>query len=350
MTEVMNKAFTNAIKAAKLVREKRNTMPILSNCRIYTDKGQLHVQTTDLDTWLTERVTTLTESPLNILISPDDALTVLKTVKTGTVTLNQTDAMTLVINGVSIKGQDATDYPIQPNHDATEQRTIGGMPEVFAKVTDAVSADPTRWHLNGVFWDKTNITATDGHRLHSAEHGKGWGPGLILGLKGLRVWSDWMSDNVTVSATGTHLTVCDQDRTLVMRTIEGRYPNYGQFIPSKTAWDAVLNAERLIQHLKDLRPVAERKAPTVTLETDAATGTLHLTVRSETFGTTARALTDCASLPPDLRIGLNLNYLLDALTAHGADAVRLAGNSKTDPVTVKAHGSGLTAVIMPVRI
>ena len=75
------------------------------------------------------------------------------------------------------------DYPIEDFPDMTAHGDeIGSvtltdkhMPS-FEWVLLAASKEETRYYLNGIYFDKGTIIATDGHRLHSFAHDVTWGP------------------------------------------------------------------------------------------------------------------------------------------------------------------------------
>ena len=124
--------------------------------------------------------------------------------------------------------------------------------EMIERTMYAASVDETRYNLNGVFLEhaartagKLRMVATDGHRLAYVDRALGGAElaglgqsGVIIPRKGLaelkRLVDEDDADEVEIGFEGNSgLVRKDGSVTLVMRLIEGEFPNYRQVIPTQ---------------------------------------------------------------------------------------------------------------------
>lgn len=80
--------------------------------------------------------------------------------------------------GIFVKSESpATDFPDLKEKGDVIGRTVlkAEHLDAFKWVMLAQSKEETRYYLNGVYFDKDTIVATDGHRLHSFAHDIQWG-------------------------------------------------------------------------------------------------------------------------------------------------------------------------------
>lgn len=186
----------------------------------------------------------------------------------------------------------------------------------------AKSKDESRYNLTSVYRDKNHLVATDGHRLHM---------------------SNGLPDAKPHFLDGTDATFPDYEQVLPKTPPMGRieYVHIGN------------NGKRILNTLKQLaklvsnydkahvgiKLICEKEKP-------VKIGFKHPELTFE------HVIESFVYNGPSLEMGLNLNYLIDAL-AYLPDTsceIRIRGNASAIEIVSMGLPSQLTAIVMPQRI
>src|SRR4030065_199755 len=183
--QIEKEIFLKILQRVQGIVERRNTMPILANILITAKQGKIEVIATDLE--------------------------------------------------VSIK--DICDAAV------TEEGriTINARKQIEKKTAFPPSTDETRNNINGVFVEKdganVRMVATDGHRLALMERSSEWpvlDKGVILPRKGvleLKKLLDDKEETLYLSFTSNSMVVKKDGTIIIIRLIDGEFPDYRQVIP-----------------------------------------------------------------------------------------------------------------------
>jgi DNA polymerase-3 subunit beta len=227
----------------------------------------------------------------------------------------------------------------------------------------AASVDETRYNLNGVYLEvleesgQLRMVATDGHRLASVDRVVGpdttaLASGVIVPRKGLaelkRLADEDDTEEIELAFEGNNGLARRGNVTLVMRLIEGEFPNYDQVIPKQLDRQLVLSAELLLHALRRVSLLSSERSRAVTLAlTD---GQLVISSSNPDLGE-AREELDVDYSGEPLTVGFNAKYLIDALSVSGAKEVRFGLHDELSPAQlVPTDDEGTLAVVMPMRI
>jgi DNA polymerase III subunit beta len=179
-----------------------------------------------------------------------------------------------------IVGLAAEDFPALPRF---EKVTFVSVPprsllEMIELTSFAASTDETRYNLNGVFFEPAGATlrtvATDGHRLALAERPLegdfGLKKGVILPRKGLgemkKLLLDAAEGEVKLGFVENSAVLQLPSVKLVMRLIEGVFPDYRQVIPKAGEKSFQVGRERFLDTLRRISILSTDKAHAVKLE------------------------------------------------------------------------------------
>jgi DNA polymerase-3 subunit beta len=136
--------------------------------------------------------------------------------------------------------------------------------------------------------------------------------------------------------------------TLVMRLIEGVFPDYRQVIPKQGEKAVKLGRLRFLETLRRVSLLSSDKAHAVKL--DLGPGLLKVLSQNPDLGE-AKEEVPVEYQGEPLRIGFNARYLTDVLQAVPGDDVLLELADDLSPGVLKPVGDdSYTAVIMPMRI
>jgi DNA polymerase-3 subunit beta len=195
------------VARAQNIVEKRNTMPVLVNVLLEAQGTSLKVFATDLEVSLTDEAPAQILTAGKVAINAKSFFDIIKELPDGEVQLEKKENNWLKITQrtavFNIVGISPDEYPVFPGFTTDEFMYIEAdvFKEMIEKTIYSVSNDETRYHLNGVFFEKQvssnnetiyRMVATDGHRLSLVDRAaKKPGPagsksqGVIIPRKGL---------------------------------------------------------------------------------------------------------------------------------------------------------------------
>ena len=201
------------------------------------------------------------------------------------------------------------------------------------------------------------MVATDGHRLAQVERTigpevEGLASGLIIPRKGLgelkRLVDEDDADEVQIGFEGNSGLARKGDVTLLMRLIEGEFPNYQQVIPKSADSVLTVASEPLVRALRRVALLSAERSRAVKVELDA--GRLIVSSSNPDLGEAQEEL-DVDWDGEGVTIGFNAKYLLDCLSAIGAKEIQLGLRDANQPATVRpTDDSDTLAVVMPMRL
>ncbi|MGE0763227.1 MAG: DNA polymerase III subunit beta [Bdellovibrionales bacterium] len=367
--------FVDLIGRAQNIVEKRNTMPVLVNVLLDAQGDFLQVFATDLEVSLTDQMPAEIIQPGKVVVNARSLFDIIKELPEGQVQLEKKENNWLRITQnkalFNIVGISPDEYPVFPTFSTKDFVVVETemLREMIEKTIYSVSTDETRYHLNGVFFEKQmdkdgvsyRMVATDGHRLSlidrktkgdmSASIGKSPTQGVIIPRKGLhelRKLLDNAGETVDMAIEGSQLIVRSSSAVLMVRLIEGKYPNYQQLIPQNLRENLLVNRAMLLSSLKRVSLLSNAKSRGVTL--NLSKGKMEITSNNPELGD-AKEEIEVDYTGRDMKIGFNARYILEVLTSMNEDLVQIEFNDQLSPGLVRPHkDKSYTCVVMPMRI
>jgi DNA polymerase-3 subunit beta len=350
-------------------------MPILSHVLLEAAEGDLlHVSATDLDISVSSDHSCEVLKNGKVAVPAKQLYEIVKSLPEKDALLKRASNNYLELKSGAaefrIVGLPAEDFPSLPRFEKVHLVAIDPKPilEMIDLTSFAVSSDETRYNLNGVFLEASaglfRAVATDGHRLSMAERALEGDfrvkKGVILPRKGLGE----MKKLLVEAAEGeTKLGFVESSAVLyrprvklVMRLIEGVFPDYRQVIPKVGEKRFTIGRDRFLDTLRRVSLLSTDKAHAVKLELQP--GLLRLLSQNPDLGE-AREDVPVEYQGDPLKIGFNARYLMDVLAALAVlepvavqdVAMELADD--LSPGVLKPAGESatrFTAVVMPMRI
>ncbi len=368
---VEKKDLLNVISRAQNIVEKRNTMPILVNVLLEASGQGLRGFATDLEVSLTDEIAAAIHAPGKVAVNAKSLFEIIKELPDGKIELERKDNNWLKITQnravFNIVGISPDEYPVFPLFTTQEFIKIecAAFAEMIEKTIFAVSTDETRYHLNGVFLEVRagndgatyRMVATDGHRLSMVDRKIPDAPprsanqGVIMPRKGLheiRKLLEALDGTVEIAIEGAQLVVRHATTVLMVRLIEGKYPNYQQLIPQGLKEHFLVQREALLSSLKRVSLLSNSKSKGVTFA--LSQGKMEITSNNPDLGD-AKEEIEVDYKGKDLRIGFNARYFLDLLMSMHDDVVRIELNDQLSPCLVHPNEDfSYTCVVMPMRI
>jgi DNA polymerase-3 subunit beta len=365
--EIQKKDLLGLLSRTQNIVEKRNTMPILVNVLLEAHDNLLKAYATDLEVSLTDSVPVLTKETGKVAVSAKNLFEITKELFEGPIQLIKKENNWLEIKQgkflSKIIGVAADEYPVFPTYSSENFSKINAAELKFMidKTIYSVSNDETRYHLNGVYFeklDKETITmvATDGHRLSLIKKqfknlSFGEKVGVIIPKKGLfeiKKLIESSTDDVHLAVEGSQFILKSGSCVLMIRLIEGKYPNYHQFIPQKFTHNIIVPREAILSSLKRVSLLANQKSKAIMM--NFTLDKLEISSSNPELGDAKEEL-DIKYAGPDLKIGFNARYIEDVLKNIDQDNVEFELNDQLSPGVLKSHDrSDYINVVMPMRI
>lgn len=364
--------LVNILVKTQGIVEKRNTMPILVNILMQAEDAKLKVFATDLEVSLTDECKIELKTPGKVAVDAKHLFNIIKELNDDWITLKKKDNNWLEIKQTksvfNIVGIAPEEFPIFPSYATKEFVKLNSdvLKDMIEKTIYSVSNDDTRYYLNGVLFeqikDKEGIiyrmVATDGHRLSIVDK-KTEGTkelaltaGVIIPRKGLyeikKSLDSIHNETIEIAIEGPQLIFKHKGTVLMVRLIEGRYPNYQQFVPQKLKNTAQASRETLMASLKRVSLLSNQKSKGVTLA--LSKGALKITSNNPELGDAKEEL-EITYAGDEFKIGFNAKYIMDILNSIEDDDVNLELNDQLSPGIIRPHGDAdYTCVVMPMRI
>lgn len=134
----------------------------------------------------------------------------------------------------------------------------------------------------------------------------------------------------------------------MIRLIEGKYPNYQQFIPQKLTQRVQINREHFLTSLKRVSLLANQKSKAVLL--NLTNGKMEISSNNPELGD-AKEEIEVDYSGNEMKIGFNAKFITDILTSMSDDRVDFELNDQLSPGLVRPHNDATyTCVLMPMRI
>jgi DNA polymerase-3 subunit beta len=353
------------------VVERRNTIPILANVLIRSEKSKLALKATDLDLEVSETIAAdvapggSTTVPAHMIYDivrklPDGAQVVLES--TG-------DRAMLTIRAgrsrFTLQTLPESDFPDLNAGEMTHKFTLpaADLKRMIDKTQFAISTEETRYYLNGIYLhaatsgknETLRAVATDGHRLAQYEialpaGGKGM-PGIIVPRKTVgevqRLIEDTEAEiGIELSQAKIRFTIGDV--VLTSKLIDGTFPDYARVIPLGNDKELRVDKNEFEHAVDRVSTVSSERGRAVKLS--LANGKLTLSVTNPDSGSATEEIEVEYEADP-LDIGFNSRYLLDIASQIEGETALLKLSDPGSPTLIQdKDAKGALYVLMPMRV
>ena len=364
-------ALLKAVSQAQSVVERRNTIPILANVLIEAEGSDVMFRATDLDIEVVDKApaqveragaTTVSATTLHEIVRklPDGALV--------TLTADAAAGRLTVEAGrsnFSLATLPKEDFPVMASSEYASNFSIDAIKlrRLFDKSKFAISAEETRYYLNGVYMHVSTgedgkvlrCVATDGHRLARIDADLPAGaedmPGVIVPRKTVGELRKLLDDDemkIAVSVSETKVRFATPEITLTSKVIDGTFPDYTRVIPQGNTRKLEVDASDFARAVDRVATVSSERSRAVKLQLDE--DRLILSVNAPDSGAAEEELAVSYN-DERLEIGFNAKYLLEIASQVDRENAVFMFNSSGDP-TLMREGNDMSAVyvVMPMRV
>lgn len=363
---VEKKALLQALQRAKKFSPKKNrynNLTILENVKIDVSGQNMRLQNTNLDFWYSENVTIdrAEEYETSALVNLKTLLEAVKLCKEKHISLDfEKDYVS--VEGMQLKLQNLDEYPSFPETgEQIDSVTVNAG--LCQTAGEFVSDDETRKVLNGIFFSKGRIAATNGHVLFQdfldfdPVQGRDDSlPGYIVKSQMFSVFSEEQALNVEFRANSgqgsEYVYLRSGNITVISQCIDEQYPNVDRVIPLVESMPTKVNL--LKSEIEDVCSQAERASNQIQYTTsfqfnegNTLTVKANDPERETMFQKDLTGHIQMTGTP--IRIGFNARYFKLCLGVFQESFLNLFMNHPTGAALLSG-GDGRLAILMPLRL
>ena len=353
------------------VVEKKTTIPILSNVLVEALEDRIQLTATDLELGIrcscpakvrTKGAGTIPAKRLldYVRLLPDSDLNV---------KLQDNHWASLVCgrSRTRIAGMSRESYPELPEMPGVlAEIPIGAIASMIAKTIFAISAEESRFTLNGALLilrsNGLTMVATDGHRLSMVDHDVEL-PGMAAAYRALlprkamgeilklaaEVKPDMM---IRFSGNENHLFFELGERLLLSRKLTGNFPDFERVLPRDHPHYVEINRDELKAAIERVAQFSDERSKAIRFRVEPGEVKIHSSL-SETGESEESLPVEYSG--PAVEIGFNAQYLLDFLRVSSEEQVRFQFKDQNSAGELQpgSNGGGVAKyryVVMPMRI
>ncbi|MEK9785983.1 MAG: DNA polymerase III subunit beta [Gammaproteobacteria bacterium] len=347
------------------VVERRQTLPILANVYMRLEGKRLTLVGTDLEVEISIEAEALSGEDGECTVTARKLLDICRALpETATVTFEADSDKAKLKSGKSrftLQALPAKDFPRLETGSWEERFKLSRieLKGLFDRTSFSMAQQDVRYFLNGVLMelDGSTITtvATDGHRLARSQASLSAPVGahrqVIIPRKAVAELGRFLSegaDDVKVELNNNHVRIDRPGATLISKLIDGKFPDY------KAVMAQVLN-QKLLADRQQLHEVLARTAVLTNekyrgIRLEVSAGSLKVSAHNpEHEEATDEIPVEYSG--PDVEIGFNVTYLMDALKALSGKQVEAElQDANTGCMLHEPDQDDTLYLIMPIRL
>lgn len=364
-----SKDIAGAVGAASKVVNAHTTVPILSNVLLTADGSKIAVRATDLELTLEHAFPAVVTESGSVTVPAKLFSGYLGNLPPGSLELSGTPTRASVKferSNYDFHALPADEYPPLPAAQKGTSLTVSARrfreavnATIFAASGEEARGAVLMGTLLEIEGDSLTMVATDGYRLAKSQTSLDAGiagsekyiiPSRALAEAARNLGS---ADHVELTALGAQnnqLSLTAENTSIVVRLVDGQYPNYGQVIPQKFDRTITVNTARFISGLRRAELVAGDRASMVKLA--IADQTLIITANSDVAGNAYEEL-EVEQTGDDLTIAFNARYLVEILNHIASPQTVIEFLGPLSPAAIRPlepnEGAQQLYVLMPLR-
>lgn len=313
--------------------EKRNTMPILANILIDVSQDRVDITGTDLEVGLKTYSPAQGEETGSITISGKKLFEIIKSLPEGKpIIFNEENDLVMRIHSGEAEFKvlclPKEDYPQMPESKFEKNIVLplDLLKEMIESVYFAITQEH-RYYLNGALLilrdGNVELVSTDGHRLAYVSktlEKTNWGEEIrvIVSKKTLNELKKFEDDSLEFDLDESNLFFRIENRTMVSRIIEGKFPNFEAVFPKDNPYKAVISRDEITNAIRRVSLLSTERSRGIKLFFE--NNKISLFSSNPEMGE-ARDKVTADYQGKDMEIGFNSQYILDFLTTAKSERV-----------------------------
>jgi len=368
---IAKETFLKALQKVQGIIETRKTMPILANVLIEACHGKILITATDLEVGMKSSYDASVSEEGKITVSAKKLYEIIKELPEAEIyfATRENDWVDLQCGKArfNIVGLSSEEFPYLPKIDDAKYIKLDSakLNRMVEKTAYAICQDETKYNLNGIFFATSvkdgntslKLVATDGHRLSLSESDLNdtteshLERGVILPRKGIfeiKKMTEDETGDVLLSFVDNNSVIRKGDTIVIMRLVDGEFPDYTRVVPVNNDRIAVINRIDFLHSLRRMSILSSDKFKGVKLEVQ--NGTMEISANNPELGE-AHENMEVNYTGETTAIRFNARYLIDVLSVIDEDEVELHLKDELSPAILKPQQAhDFLSVIMPMRL
>ena len=364
--QIRKDTFLKGLNKVQGIIEKRHTIPILANVLIEAKNSEIIITATDLEVGIKSSYPAEIIETGKITVSAKKLFEIIKELPDKEINFSSKNnfwvEITCAKSIFNLVGLSPEEFPKFPEAavNASKVKT-----EIFSEMIDktifSVSNDETKFNLTGIFIKsvQNNIcfVSTDGHRLSKIERSlegnldSSFENGFILPKKGINEIKRLMESSLEfmdIGISDNNFSVSTENTTLIMRMVDGDFPDYKRVIPEKSENSALINRDLLLHSLRRISVLSSEKSKGI--KVNMLNDCLTISSSNPDLGD-AKEEIDVVYDGAEISIGFNAKYIIEILQAIDKENVHLILKDNISPGLIQPENDeNYLAVIMPMRL
>ncbi len=360
--QIDRQELEEALKKAKEATEKKSALPILTNFLLSAQEDRLTIKATDLENYLVLTLKAEVEEKGEVCVSSRSLSDIVRNLNSALVYLETEEERLIVAGGRSrfkLPTVPTEDFPEFPDILEGEESVPGNIVlEGISKTEYAIAKEEARIALQGMFVKghegRIHFVGSDGHRLALFQPEGSFSHELLIPRKSLKVIQRLLTGieevRVAKSEDGSFAYLSTDEWKLIVRLLEGEYPDYLAVIPSEFSAEVLLDVNESIKALKRLSGLAEGKVFPVKITLSDNLAVFEFT--DPEFGEGREEL-DVDYVGEPFEVGFNGKYLLESLEAFDSEKVWLKLTTQDTAALLESDDydkDPYRCIIMPMRV
>lgn len=360
--------FQNRLGKIQGITERRSTIPILSNILISGEKNNISIVATDLEIGVMEITEADDVEKGSICVSGRKLYDIIRELSGEQVAIQSGENFWVSIKAgkttFNLPGLDPAEFPSFPKTEGAQYFNIGSynLLGMIEKTVFAASSEESRFNLNGIYMEKKErekkdyfrMVATDGHRLSlidteltSTLDEKG----IIISRRGLTELKKVLGDNneteIAISLHDNNCVFKTEQTIVVVRLLEGEYPDYKQVIPTANDKHIILDRKQFIGALRRAQVIASEKGEGVKFSIHG--DSMEIRTGGPDVGNVQEEI-KIDYQGDSLDVSFNARYLLDVLNIMETEKVKMELKEELSSGVIRPFDEkNYLYVIMPMR-
>ena len=363
---IERKKLLPALSAVMGAVARKSTLPILTFLHVASDGEVLTITASNLELTMRTRVLDVECEPFEMLWPGRRMLEIVKSYpEDAMIGIAQDEPNKMVVkcgrSRFNLAILDPQDYPIIDRIEFDKNFTISQdvMQSCLHKTDFAMAKQDVRYYLNSLLFhgviNRINFVATDGHRLAKTDckvvvfdkedvFSEAWQAIIPLETIG-EIKKACTEGECSVSVSDNMMRFDFSNRELIIKLIDGKFPDYERVIPKQFKREATVDRASLLEAVERVRLVLGESEGVA----------MHFTKGLLTLGggieDNVEDQIDTNYQGDDITIGINADYLIDVLRVIESQDVKLLFGDSMDGVKIMDRdGSDDDYVIMPMRL
>lgn len=370
LIQIDKESLLKSINIADSIISSKNINTILSNCLFNVSKNSIEIISTDNEIAVRTKVDAKSDKSISFAVNGKKFSSILKELPNDEIAINISESLSIDITSKSkdvkghytLIGMAADEFPeiqhfMEENSIEIDQ---GVLREIIRKVIYAASGDTIKPVFNGIFLvsdAKGNVTSvsTDSRRLalitRSVKQDINFGDGIIIPLKTVtEVYRLLDSSGTCMFSFNNNQCFFKIGSTeIISRIVDGQFPNYKQVLPKEYMVEVEINTKKFMDSVK--RAMIFTREPANKIIVNIQNNKMVIQASTPELGEAEEEISVTCSRDEKISIGINAQFLIDALKEVDAEQIKCGITGQMSPVTISPLNDGnYTSIIMPIQI